>query len=280
MFIGGKVCLLFNHLASHPRSRPKDYQMKYLLSLMAFFAIFSFTACMDDDDSVTNGNVSTTINFRAEYDDTDLSIQSITYDYPTGAKLKATLFQYYISDLELLPADGGAAVRLADIDLIRYQAETDGSVASRTYDVPAGDYVGLRFGLGVKPELNAMDPNEFSADFVLNEVQFWNANARYVFAKIEANADLENDGTFDTGLTYHLGSDALYTTITFDGDFAISSTANPELDIVADVLKALASDTESFDISNPDQQRIHGMNQTIGQDIWDRLAGQFELQVR
>ncbi|MFK8161860.1 MAG: MbnP family protein [Lewinella sp.] len=254
--------------------------MKYLLSLMAFFAIFSFTACMDDDDSVTNGNVSTTINFRAEYDDTDLSIQSITYDYPTGPKLKATLFQYYISDLELLPADGGAAVRLADIDLIRYQAETDGSVASRTYDVPAGDYVGLRFGLGVKPELNAMDPNEFSADFVLNEVQFWNANARYVFAKIEANADLENDGTFDTGLTYHLGSDALYTTITFDGDFAISSTANPELDIVADVLKALASDTESFDISNRDQQRIHGMNQTIGQDIWDRLAGQFELQVR
>jgi len=253
--------------------------MKYL-SLLAFPLVFLFTACMDDDDPVTGGDVATTVNFRAEYDDTDLSIQSITYDYPTGAKLKTTLFQYYVSDLELLPADGGAAVRMADIDLIRYQSETDGSVTSRTYDVPPGDYVGLRFGLGVKPDLNAMDPNQFAADFVLNETQFWNANARYVFAKIEANADLEDDGTFDTGLTYHLGSDAMYTTITFTGDFTISSTANPELNIVADVFKALSSDTESFDISDPDQQRIHGMNQAIGQGIWTRLAGQFELQIR
>ena len=253
--------------------------MKYL-SLLSFSVVLLFAACQDDDDPATGGDVATTINFRAEYDDADINIQSTTYDYPTGAKLKATLFQYYISDLELLPTGGGTAVRLADIDLIRYQAETDGSVASRTYDVPAGDYVGLRFGLGVKPDLNAMDPNVFSADFVLNETQFWNANARYVFAKIEANADLEDDGTFDTGLTYHLGSDALYTTITFTGNFTISSTANPELNIVADVLKALANDTESFDIANPDQQRVHGGNQAIGEDIWTRLADQFELQVR
>jgi hypothetical protein len=125
-----------------------------------------------------------------------------------------------------------------------------------------------------------MDPNEFSADFVLNETQFWSGSTRYVFAKIEANADLEDDGVFDTGLSYHLGADALYTTITFTGNFTISSTANPELNIVADVLKALASDAEPFDIANPDQQRIHGGNQAIGEDIWTRLAGQFELQVR
>jgi hypothetical protein len=253
--------------------------MKYL-SLLSFAVVLLFAACQDDDDPATGQDVATTINFRAEYDDTDLNIQSTTYDYPTGAKLKTLLFQYYVSDLELIPAGGGTAVRLSDIDLIRYQSETDGAVASRTYDVPAGDYVGLRFGLGVKPELNAMDPNEFSADFVLNEAQFWSANTRYVFAKIEANADLENDGTFDTGLSYHLGSDALYTTITFTGDFTISSTANPELNIVADVLEALANDTESFDIANPDQQRVHGGNQAIGEDIWNRLAGQFELQVR
>lgn len=262
------------------RARPeKSSSMKYL-SLVALSVVLLFSACQDDDDPVTGEDVATTINFRAEYDDTDLIIQSTTYDYPNGEKLKATLFQYYISDLELLPADGGAAVRLTDIDLIRYQAETDGSVATRTFDVPAGDYTGLRFGLGVKPELNAMDPNQFAADFVLNETQFWNANARYVFAKIEANADLEDDGTFDTGLTYHLGADALYTTITFTGNFTINSGANPELNIVADVLKALSSDTETFDISDGDQQQIHGGNQAIGQDIWERLAGQFELQVR
>lgn len=252
--------------------------MKFL-TLLAIALPLLFVACMDDDAPAT-GTVATTIDFRAAYDDADLNIQSIAYDYPTGAKLKATLFQYYISDLELLPADGGEAVRLSDIELIRYQSATESAVTSRTYDVPAGDFAGLRFGLGVKPSLNAMDPNNFAADYILNENEFWNASARYVFAKIEANADLDDNGTFDTGLTYHLGSDALYTTITFTGDFTVEEGQTPRLVVVADVLKALSSGTETFDIANPDMQRVHGGNQAVGRDIWNRLVGQFALELR
>jgi len=252
--------------------------MKYL-STLALLALFTFAACMDDDDIRRPENISTTIDFRAAFNGADLAIQSATYDYPTGAKLKATLFQYYVSDLVFLAADGNT-VGLSDIELIRYNSATDDAVESRTYDVPSGDYVGVRFGLGVKPDLNAMDPSAFAANDPLNENEFWNANARYVFAKIEANADLEDDGTFDTGLTYHMGSDALYTTITFDQDFTIDGEGDPKFTINADVLKALASDTESFDIADPDQQRVHGGNQAIATDIWNRLAGQFALEMR
>jgi len=234
---------------------------------------------MDDDDTITTGSVATTIDFRAEFSGNPLAIQSETYDYPTGADLKVQLFQYYVSDLELLPADGSAAVLLSDIDLLRWNSPTADATESRTYEVPVGQYRGIRFGLGVSPDLNAQDPNIYAADFVLNETEFWNANARYVFAKIEANADLEEDGTFDTPLTYHLGSDAIYTTISFDEPFEIDGNGDPQFTIVADVLSALASDTESFDIANPDQQRVHGGNQAIATDIWNRLAGQFTLQV-
>ncbi len=221
-----------------------------------------------------------TVDFRATYDGADLAIQSIAYDYPTGAELKTTLFQYYVSDLELLPADGAPPVRLSEIELIRYESANDAAVTTRSYDVPVGEYRALRFGLGVKPSLNAQDPNNFAADFILNENEFWNASARYVFAKIEANADLENDGTFDTGLTYHLGSDALYTTITFNGTISLDGTNDPRLTVVADVLKALASENEVFDITDVDRQRVHGGNQAIGQAIWERLAGQFALELR
>jgi len=147
-------------------------------------------------------------------------------------------------------------------------------------DVPPGDYTGLRFGLGVKPDLNAMDPSNFAANDPLNENEFWNANARYVFAKIEANANLENDGMFDTGLSYHMGSDALYTTITFNGNFTIDGNNDPRIVLTADILEALSDGTNTFDIADPDKQRVHGGNQAIATEIWERLAGQFELTLQ
>lgn len=253
--------------------------MKYI-SFFALFSVLFVLACQDDDDNPTRSeNITTTIQFRAEYDNTNLAIQSATYAYPTGAELKATLFQYYISDLVLLAADG-SEVGLSDIELIRYEDATADNIEERTYDVPSGDYVGLRFGLGVKPDLNATDPSNFAANDPLNENEFWNANARYVFAKIEANADLENDGTFDTGLSYHMGSNDLYTTITFAGNFNIDGDGDPQLVITADMLKSLSDGTNTFDIADPDKQRVHGGNQAVATEIWGRLVSQFELSLQ
>lgn len=246
----------------------------FLLPLLLFVV-----SCEDDDDPVS-AEAELNIAFRGEFGADDLAIQSTTYDYPTGEQLKVLLFQYYISDLELLPSDGGDPIRLSDIELIRWMSATEGPVTNKTFNVPTGEYRGIRFGLGVSPELNAQDPNNFPADGVLNENEFWNASTRYVFAKIEANADLEGDGTFDTPLTYHMGSDALYTTVTFSQDFSLDGTNDPQLMIVSDVLAALSDGTNTFDISNPDQQRVHGGNQAIASDIWNRLADQFLLEVR
>ncbi len=251
--------------------------MKYFLPLLLCLPFFG---CLDDDDvSSVPLDTDLTVNFRAEYDGQPLAIQSETYAYPTGADLKVLLFQYYISDLELLPADGSAPVKLADIDLIRWISASEDATTDRTYRVPVGAYRGLRFGLGVKPELNALDPSAFAADYVLNEAEFWGPTTRYVFAKIEANADLENDGTFDTGLSYHMGSDAVYTSVTFDRNFTVAAGGNQELTVVTDVLKALSGNGETFDIGAPNQQAVHGGNQAVARGIWNRLAGQFTLEV-
>lgn len=250
--------------------------MKYLLLTLLPFLLL---ACQDDDDLVTiPDEVDLTIGFRAEYNDRPLAIQSEAYAYPTGEELKVLLFQYYVSDLELLPADSTDPVLLSEIDLVRYMSADDAAVSERSYRVPTGDYRGIRFGLGVKPELNATDPSAFAADFVLNEAEFWNPRARYVFAKIEANADLENDGTYDTGLTYHMGADPLYTTLTFEQAFTVGADAT-RLTFVTDVLRALSADGETFDITDPEKQAVHGGNQEVASEIWERLAGEFSLEV-
>ena len=255
--------------------------MKYLLPL---FALLFGYACLDDDDTRVSSEdaVELNVDFRAAFGGEDLTIQDVTYQYPLNdIPFKNTLFQYYVSDLELLPADGGDPVLLTEIDLLRYESAGAGATVNRRYEVPGGDYRGVRFGLGVKPSLNARNPNEFAADYVLNENEFWNANARYVFAKIEANVDLENDGTFDTGLSYHLGSDDLYRELTLSETFTVE--AGSRIIISADVFDAFSVEedfSDAFDISDPDRQRVHGGNQAVATELWDRLAGSFRLTVR
>ena len=53
--------------------------MKYT-SLFALFSVLFVLACQDDDYNPTRSeNITTTIQFRAEYDNTNLAIQSATY---------------------------------------------------------------------------------------------------------------------------------------------------------------------------------------------------------
>ncbi len=273
----GRRSLIPEGLHLRPRPSLKTYIMKihYFFSLLL---LFSLVSCLDDDDQrVIPLEASLTVNFEADFNGEPLELDGEVYDYPTGDQLKMLLFQYYVSDLVLTRPDADP-VLLTEIDLIQYMNADGSNTRSRTYSIPTGDYTGIRFGLGVKPELNAMDPSEFAADFVLNEVEFWNPNARYVFAKIEANAKIGGSDQFDTGLSYHMGADDLYTTVTLPREFTVNE--NTEVTILADVLRALANDTAVFDIANPDQQRVHGGNQAVATGIWNRLAGQFRLTVQ
>jgi hypothetical protein len=77
-----------------------------------------------------------------------------------------------------------------------------------------------------------------------------------------------------------MGSNALYTTVTFDREFRVEDGANPRLTIVADVLSALSASGDTFDIADPTKQAVHGGNQAVAQDIWNRLAEQFTLELR
>ena len=252
--------------------------MKKLLLLLPLFVL----ACLDDDDfPAPLAESPLTVAFRGTYDGEDLAIQRTAYAYPTGDSLKVLLFQYYVSDLELLPSDNGTTLPLplADIDLIRWRGAQEPATQEREYTVPRGRYRGLRFGLGVKPELNAMDPASFAADYVLNENEFWGPQTRYVFAKIEANAMLEEDGRYDTGLSYHLGSDSLYRIITLEQPFIVGDGGTDRLTIVADLLAALSGNGQTFDITDPAKQTVHGGNQAVANGIWERLAEQFTLEI-
>ena len=251
--------------------------MKYLSLFALMLLAFTFVACEDDEDPFLETDTDLTITFRGEYAGNPLAIQSATYDYPGGDQLKLRLFQYYISDLSLLPADGGDPVRLSEIELIQYMSATGDADEERTYNVPTGRYAGIQFGLGVKPELNALDPSNFAANDPLNENEFWNERARYVFAKIEANLDLEPDGLFDESLTLHMGSNALYRSVTLNQPFTLRP-GGENLTVITDVLQAMGGTANPYNIDEPANRRVHGGNQELAAAVFNGLAASFTLQ--
>ena len=251
--------------------------MKYLFLLLPLLLL---TACQDDDDMTTDRMADLSIRFRAEYAATGLDIGRTTYAYPQSSdSLRLTLFEYFLSDLSLLPADGGDPIRLSELQYVSYEQAEGPSEQTVTFPgIPVGDYRGISFGLGVKPELNNLDPAELPEGLPLTELQFWNERARYVFAKIEANAKLQGSNRFDTGLTYHLGGNDLYETVVLETPFTVSSDRRNSLMLLADVTRVFGDENDTpFDIRDPETQRIHGGNQAAAAVLWERLGEQFVL---
>lgn len=235
--------------------------MKYLF-LLLFPTVLLFSNC-NDDDGIDSATIE--LNFKALFAGEDLAIQSGNYNYIDGStQLLITLFQFYISDLELIPVNGGATVSLSEIELVRWNTPSDPAQLKFDFsEVPAGSY-NIRFGLGVKPTLNNTNPNEFPADFPLNEFEFWNEDARYVFAKIEGNANIENDGMFDTPLVYHMGKDDFYTILTYPTTIEIGTNETNIISFEVDIQDMMAtSDTEFTDIATPDAQVVNHANSPI-----------------
>lgn len=248
--------------------------MPRFLSLLLLSFTVLFLGCPNDDDDAMAGEATVEVSFRALFGDEDLQLFSERYDYePNDTRLLITLFQFYISDLQLVPTDGGEPITLTEIELVRWNESSDPTTLSFSYpDIPEGSYT-VRFGLGVKRELNDKNPNEFAADFVLNENEFWNEMARYVFTKIEGNAELEGDDLFDTPLSYHIGKNDFYVTLDYpSATIDVSSELDNDIDFTVDVERMMVANATTFaDFTNEDTRIVHNPNSPVSAQLWENL---------
>lgn len=221
--------------------------------------VLLFATCGEDDDGLRTTEVE--LQFLAQYDGVALN-NSAAYAYPGDMDVRVTLYQFYLSDIELLPANGDDPILLSDIELVRFRDQFSDPEAAEGVvlpfsGIPAGEYRSVRFRLGVRPDLNAKPPSEYAVDYVLNENEYWSPATMYVFAKIEGNADTDNDGMFQDKFSYHIGRDDLYRTISYDEPFTVSATAPNRLTFVTDVYDVLTSGTDFIDFRT-ETNIIHG----------------------
>lgn len=183
---------------------------------------------MDDGmaggDGDGDGPVDVTIQFGAQVGDAAFACDAM-YD---GLGMDAALmeprdFRLYVHDLSLLTATGEAVAieleqdgvwQVDDLALLDFEDNT-GSCLNGTEEthtvvtgsVPAGDYVGLSFGVGVPATLNHNDPAAAPSPLNLTALHWnWAGGYKHVRMDFAAHTTNEMDEPVIVPVNFHLGS--------------------------------------------------------------------------
>lgn len=255
--------------------------MKKLLGLFTIYCLILAANCnkegAEDDiiPVIKEGELS--INFKGEFDRDPLLMYAQAYPYQGDMSLKFQLFQFYLSDIYLLTAahPDSLGPKLSDVELISFkdiQSEADAQegVSISIEGIPVGNYKGLRFGVGVSPELNKTTPGNYTPPHPLDD-HYWSAALGYVFTKIEGNADLNGDGVFTEKLTFHSGRDKFYKEKSLFTDISVAEDGNNLVLLKIDLMQVISRSVSDF-LDFREVTQDHGNNEEIVAYIMDNLS--------
>lgn len=166
-----------------------------------------------------------TLNFLANYDG-DLLLLEKEYLYGNdNMPIKFTEFNFYIANIALIKQNGNefSETELLEIGFVDFpyninqEEEAEKGQTIQINNIPVGDYDGIKIGFGVPADLNRTNPNDYGSENPLSDGDFyWSGWSSYIFSKIQGKADMNFNGIYETndneGLSYHMGTDEVYTT--------------------------------------------------------------------
>ena len=232
-----------------------------ILFLLAIFTV-SLAASCGDDDAPLGPTTTVNMNWTGVYETDPLVMINDAYKYPDGRQVTFKDVNFFISNVSLLEAETGDEVELIEVEYVDFSnntstAEAEQPITFVTNLVPVGNYKGIRIGFGVPEDLNNENANQFGAGHPLrkNFGQFWSDWESFIFTMINGQYDENGDGVFDAsdpGFSHHLGSDAVYRTVTIDKQFQLVEGESFDLNVVFDLRKFYArSDSDYFDMTDP-----------------------------
>lgn len=170
--------------------------------------LFVVPACdhhHDDEDEI-KGFGSVEIEFDNQANGSSL-IFGQTYTNAAGESLQFTTFDYYISNVVLVKSDGARFVVPKDKSYFLCKHDVATSRTIKIDDVPAGDYTGLEFLVGVDSAKSVSPIGERTG--VLDPAgeangHYWSWNSGYIFVKMEGTSPVAPAGSGNI-FQYHVG---------------------------------------------------------------------------
>ncbi|MBD1425188.1 MbnP family protein [Sphingobacterium arenae] len=243
-----------------------------LLSICAL----ALTSCSKTDDNPVANNI--TLHFNNTFKNNTIILGDATS--PTATKNTSTEDQihhfselkYVISNIRLLKIDGTEIpYNINDLDkgaTVVNQAKPQ-TLAYVLSNIPAGEYKQIKFGLGVKPELNTLDQvrfPKFYGEAGANDTKMmWEWGAGYRFTKIEGFYGTDNKQmSIHTGSTIEGSEDAptqgvdAYRDITLAlSTYALVGKNTPRITINADFDKLLSGKTNTIILKSKTDDNNH-----------------------
>ncbi len=187
--------------------------MKHLkTSFLLFAASLAIVSCDKDDDIPAANNV--TLQFDNTFGDTSIVLGGETSSTATVNTSEAgqvhhfSELKYIISNIRLIKADGTEIpYNINDLDngatVINHSKPETLKYILNT--IPSAEYAKIKFGLGIKTELNTLDETKFPNFYAIAEANdtemMWEWGTGYRFTKIEGFYDTDNKN-----MSVHTGS--------------------------------------------------------------------------
>jgi hypothetical protein len=222
-----------------------NYQVQ---AIALALALFTFISCDNkSEEEVLPGSVR--MEFNLTWNGEECAVGGVQNDH-LNHPLRIDNLQMYIAPVEIRN-ERGEWTEIQDVALLDFAI----SGQRMTANVEAGTYNGLRFGMGLPPEINTdIDPASYPNDHPLSVPgsagMFWTWSSGYVFVKYEGKFATETGNQLLEPLSYHCGTDESYRMVTFDFQepIVIQSEEVSAFGLDFDAAAALIGPDDSIDV--------------------------------
>ncbi|MBO0952210.1 MbnP family protein [Fibrella forsythiae] len=191
--------------------------MRLFVSLL--FTVSVLMACQKKEVDRQIGSVQ--LSFDNRVGNRDLALGTGTYQNKSGETFTITRFDYFISNIRLLQADG-SSYTVPQNDSYFLVREADSTSQKITIsNVPAGEYTQLEYMVGVDSLRNTADVGQRTG--VLDPAgshtsgMYWDWNTGYIHLKMEGTSpQAPLDATGNRNFRYHIGLFGGYQTPTLN----------------------------------------------------------------
>jgi hypothetical protein len=226
-----------------------------IASLLAIGFLLLFTGCDKDKEQPKPETGTFEFKLLPTVNGADLKLDQV-YRNADNQRFTVNFLKTYVSNLRLLKADGSEVLvkNVALLDAAQTGKTDHGAGMYFTATAPVGDYVGVKYLIGIPDSLNFADPTPYANTHPLSVTQqmHWSWNTGYIFVRMEGTVDSLGTETapLSRGYFYHLGRKELVREIT-------ARTANTTFKIQKDRLVEFVNETNILDwFRNADNSKI------------------------
>jgi|GEM_PF-680741 len=221
--------------------------MDFTIKSLSFLAmVFMVSGC--DKPETTMESSQLNLSFSGRYG--TVPFQTLQ-PFPIGTvkSIKISKLDFYLTGFTLLSPTGN--IELTDAALVDITGNSDQDRTVILKGLKRGDYSGIRFQVGVKPDLNKKLPKDFKSNHPLSSTShYWEAWNSYIFSKIEGVLDPKGDKVYDLGFAVHTGTDVCLESVQIDKSFTLTDHQTFSLNLDLDVEKIFLQGGQYFDLES------------------------------